>query len=88
MRLALLYDADCRLCVPFARWVAQQELLVPMELVPCDSPAAHARFPGIDHAATRAEVTVLGGGAARSAGPGGGDYPGGCADACSPLRQG
>ncbi|MDF9715671.1 DUF393 domain-containing protein [Nocardioides sp. ChNu-153] len=62
MRLTLLYDADCRLCVPFAGWVARQDLLVPLELVPCGSAEARARFPGLDHAATRATVTVVGDG--------------------------
>ncbi|WP_394811215.1 thiol-disulfide oxidoreductase DCC family protein [Streptomyces xanthii] len=61
-RLTVLYDADCPLCT-FARgWLGRQRQLVPLEFVAAGSDDARARYPGIDHAATLGDITVIGDG--------------------------
>ncbi|MGJ5753799.1 thiol-disulfide oxidoreductase DCC family protein [Streptomyces puniciscabiei] len=58
--LTVLYDAECGLCTHVRDWLARQPKLVPLDLVPAGSDRARARFPGLDHAATLDEVTVVG----------------------------
>ncbi|MEV0217927.1 DCC1-like thiol-disulfide oxidoreductase family protein [Streptomyces sp. NPDC050704] len=58
--LTVLYDAECSLCAFLRDWLVRQRQLVPLELVPADSEAARHRFPGLDHAATLDEITVVG----------------------------
>ncbi|AKN75329.1 hypothetical protein QR97_14305 [Streptomyces sp. PBH53] len=58
--LTVLYDAECGLCVHLRAWLARQAQLVPLELLPAGSAEVRARFPGLDHAATLDEVTVIG----------------------------
>jgi predicted DCC family thiol-disulfide oxidoreductase YuxK len=58
--ITVLYDAECGLCCRFRDWLLEQPLLVRLDLVPCGSPEAHHRFPALDHAATRREITVVG----------------------------
>ncbi|OIJ64230.1 hypothetical protein WN71_030175 [Streptomyces mangrovisoli] len=58
--LTVLYDADCSLCVHVRDWLVRQAQLVPLELVPAGSAEARRRLPGLDHAATLDEVTVVG----------------------------
>ena len=59
MRLTVLYDEDCSMCRGFRDWLAKQPLLVPADLVPAGSPEARQRFPGLDHARTLEEITVV-----------------------------
>ncbi|MFF2327723.1 MULTISPECIES: thiol-disulfide oxidoreductase DCC family protein [unclassified Streptomyces] len=59
-RLTVLYDARCLLCVHLSRWLMKQRQLVPLDLVPADSDEARRRFPGLDHAGTLDEITVIG----------------------------
>ncbi|MGP4044950.1 thiol-disulfide oxidoreductase DCC family protein [Streptomyces sp. 2A115] len=59
-RLTVLYDARCSLCVFLRDWLVRQRQLVPLELVPAGSEAARHHFPGLDHAATLDEITVVG----------------------------
>ncbi|MFG2678536.1 thiol-disulfide oxidoreductase DCC family protein [Streptomyces sp. NPDC048392] len=59
-RLTVLYDAECPLCTHVRDWLLRQPRLVPLELVPAASDDARRRFPGLDHAATLGEVTVVG----------------------------
>ncbi|MET8328758.1 DCC1-like thiol-disulfide oxidoreductase family protein [Streptomyces sp. NPDC005181] len=59
-RLAVLYDAQCSLCVHVRHWLMKQRQLVPLDLVPAASEEARRRFPGIDHAGTLSEITVIG----------------------------
>ncbi|MEV6106387.1 DCC1-like thiol-disulfide oxidoreductase family protein [Streptomyces sp. NPDC051940] len=59
-RLTVLYDAGCSLCVHLRGWLVRQRQLVPLDLVPCGSDEARRRFPELDHAATREEITVVG----------------------------
>ena len=59
-RLTVLYDSGCPLCSLFREWLAGQPVLVPLDLVPAESAEAHVRFPGLDHARTMQEITVVG----------------------------
>ncbi|GAQ51556.1 thiol-disulfide oxidoreductase DCC family protein [Streptomyces acidiscabies] len=59
-RLTVLYDAECGLCRTLSAWLARQPKLVPLDLVPAASDAAHALFPGLDHGLTLTEITVVG----------------------------
>ncbi|MEV4437625.1 DCC1-like thiol-disulfide oxidoreductase family protein [Streptomyces sp. NPDC049577] len=61
-RLTVLYDAQCSLCVFLRDWLARQRQLVPLDLVPAGSEEARRRIPGLDHAATLDEITVVGDG--------------------------
>jgi predicted DCC family thiol-disulfide oxidoreductase YuxK len=58
--ITVLYDAGCSLCTRFRDWLAEQPLLVRLDLVPAASEEARRRFPGLDHAATLREITVVG----------------------------
>ncbi|MEU6087563.1 DUF393 domain-containing protein [Streptomyces sp. NPDC047085] len=58
--LTVLYDAECALCTHLRDWLGRQSQLVPLELVPAGSAEARLRYPGLDHAATLDEVTVVG----------------------------
>ncbi|WP_127358721.1 thiol-disulfide oxidoreductase DCC family protein [Actinacidiphila soli] len=59
-RLTVLYDENCSLCSFVRGWLARQPQLVPLDLVPAGSEEARRRFPSLDHAATQAEITVVG----------------------------
>lgn len=41
-------------------WLVRQSQLVPLEMVPAGSGQARALFPGLDHAATLDDITVVG----------------------------
>ena len=55
----VLYDEGCPICRAAHRWLAGRHQLVPLEFVPAGSAAARARFPGLDHAATLRDLTVI-----------------------------
>jgi predicted DCC family thiol-disulfide oxidoreductase YuxK len=55
----VLYDADCPNCRTAHRWLAARDQLVPLDFVPAGSTEARRRFPGLDHAATRRDLTVI-----------------------------
>ncbi|GAA3868415.1 DCC1-like thiol-disulfide oxidoreductase family protein [Streptomyces lacrimifluminis] len=59
-RLTVLYDADCALCTFVRGWLERQPQLVPLDMVPAGSGQARALFPGLDHAATLDDITVVG----------------------------
>ncbi|WP_188279413.1 thiol-disulfide oxidoreductase DCC family protein [Streptomyces sp. CBMA29] len=59
-RLTVLYDPACRLCAFVRDWLIRQRQLVKLDMVPVGSPEAVHRFPGLDHAATGREITVVG----------------------------
>ncbi|MEG8276916.1 thiol-disulfide oxidoreductase DCC family protein [Streptomyces sp. AHA2] len=59
-RLTVLYDAECSLCAFLRDWLLRQPQLVPLALVPAGSEEARRRLPGLDHAATLDEITVVG----------------------------
>ena len=58
-RLTVLYDGGCPLCRAARRWLAGRVQLVPLDFVEAGSAAATHRFPGLDHARSLAEVTVV-----------------------------
>jgi predicted DCC family thiol-disulfide oxidoreductase YuxK len=58
--LTALYDERCPLCRRLTAWLGQQATLVPIEFVAADSPAAHARYPHLDHERTTRVLTVVG----------------------------
>ncbi|MFC7307345.1 thiol-disulfide oxidoreductase DCC family protein [Streptomyces monticola] len=68
-RLTVLYDPDCPLCAHIRQWLGRQRQLVPLDLVPADRDEARRRFPGLDHAATLDEITVVGDGGQIYRGP-------------------
>jgi predicted DCC family thiol-disulfide oxidoreductase YuxK len=58
--LTVLYDAECALCAHLRDWLVRQPQLVPLEPVPAGSAEARRRFPGLDHATSLEEITVVG----------------------------
>jgi predicted DCC family thiol-disulfide oxidoreductase YuxK len=60
--LTVLYDPTCNLCCKAAEWLNDQEKYVPLYLLAAGSPAARQAFPGVDHEATRNQLTVVGDG--------------------------
>ncbi|WP_435246673.1 thiol-disulfide oxidoreductase DCC family protein [Streptomyces sp. NRRL F-5630] len=67
--LTVLYDAECSLCSHVRKWLGGRPQLVPLAFVPAGSAEAAARFPGLDQAATLAEITVVGDGGQVYRGP-------------------
>jgi predicted DCC family thiol-disulfide oxidoreductase YuxK len=61
-RLTVLYDPSCNLCCKAALWLADQPKYLPVAFCAAGSPAARQAFPGIDHDATRNQLTVVGDG--------------------------
>jgi len=57
--LLVLYDAGCPLCRAARRWLASRAQLVPLHFLPAGSPEARRLLPGLDHDATRRDVTVV-----------------------------
>ncbi|PZF91846.1 thiol-disulfide oxidoreductase DCC family protein [Micromonospora deserti] len=55
----VLYDAHCPLCRAARSWLASRAQLVPLEFVPAGSTEARRRLPGLDHAATLRDLTVV-----------------------------
>jgi predicted DCC family thiol-disulfide oxidoreductase YuxK len=55
----VLYDESCPICRAAHRWLAGRAQLVPLEFVPAASAEARRRFPGLDHAATLRDLTVI-----------------------------
>ncbi|MFI5485486.1 thiol-disulfide oxidoreductase DCC family protein [Micromonospora echinaurantiaca] len=55
----VLFDAHCPLCRAARAWLASRPQLVPLEFVPAGSAEARRRFPGLDHAATLRNLTVI-----------------------------
>ncbi|WP_329313420.1 thiol-disulfide oxidoreductase DCC family protein [Streptomyces sp. NBC_01262] len=58
--LTVLYDPHCSLCSFVRGWLTRQRQLVPLDLVPVGSEEARGRFPELDHATARSEITVVG----------------------------
>ncbi len=57
--LTVLYDAACPLCRHVRGWLERQWQLVPLEFVAAGSEQAEQRYPGLDHARTLREITVI-----------------------------
>jgi predicted DCC family thiol-disulfide oxidoreductase YuxK len=60
--LTVLYDMRCELCCRVRGWLEAQPAYVRLAFVPAGSQGARRRFPQLDHAATLAELTVIGDG--------------------------
>ena len=57
--LTVLYDARCGLCSTARRWLEGQRQVVPLEMLPADSPETRRRFPTLA-AAEPEELVVVG----------------------------
>jgi predicted DCC family thiol-disulfide oxidoreductase YuxK len=57
--LTVLYDPVCGLCQRAHGWLAEQPKLVELNFVPCDSEEARRRYPHLDHALTKKDLTVV-----------------------------
>jgi predicted DCC family thiol-disulfide oxidoreductase YuxK len=57
--LTVLFDAGCPICRTARRWLESRPQLVPLEFVAAGSDGARQRFPGLDHAATLRDLTVV-----------------------------
>jgi DCC1-like thiol-disulfide oxidoreductase len=55
----VLYDEGCPICRTAHHWLESRAQLVPLVFVPAGSTEARARFPGLDHAATLRDLTVI-----------------------------
>ena len=55
----VLFDEGCPICRTARRWLSRQAQLVPLTFVPAGSTSARAQFPGLDHAATLRDLTVI-----------------------------
>ncbi|WP_433297266.1 thiol-disulfide oxidoreductase DCC family protein [Actinoplanes sp. CA-030573] len=55
----VLFDEGCPICRTARRWLASRAQLVPLYFVPAGSAEARRRFPGLDHAATLRDLTVV-----------------------------
>jgi len=55
----VLYDAGCPICRAARGWLGNRAQLVPLRFVSAGSAEARQLFPGLDHAATLREVTVI-----------------------------
>ena len=57
--LTVLYDPDCGLCKRAHDWLAEQPKIVELNFVPCASDEARKRYPQLNHAVTRQDLTVI-----------------------------
>jgi predicted DCC family thiol-disulfide oxidoreductase YuxK len=55
----VLYDQQCPLCRAAHRWLAGRAQLVPLRFLPAGSAEARLSFPGLDHAGTMRDLTVI-----------------------------
>jgi predicted DCC family thiol-disulfide oxidoreductase YuxK len=55
----VLFDQGCPICRAAHAWLAGRAQLVPLTFVPAASAEARLRFPGLDHAATLKDLTVI-----------------------------
>ncbi len=58
--MTVLYDPECGLCRRAHEWLAEQTKLVELVFVPCASEEARKRFPQLNHALTKQDLTVVG----------------------------
>ena len=57
--LTVLYDARCALCRGVRSWLESQPSYVQLEFIAAGSPEARKRYPGLDHASTLQDLTVI-----------------------------
>ncbi|HSE98575.1 MAG TPA: DUF393 domain-containing protein [Blastocatellia bacterium] len=58
-QLTVLYDPECGLCCRARAWLLNQPKYVELAFVPVASEEAHIRYPALNHALTRKDVTVI-----------------------------
>ena len=58
--LTVLYDPECGLCRRAHEWLAEQSKIVELNFVPCASEEARERYPQLNHALTKKDLTVIG----------------------------
>ena len=59
-QLTVLYDETCPLCCRAKEWLSEQHAYVPLAFVPAGTTRAQIAFPGLNHEATRNQLTVIG----------------------------
>lgn len=59
LSLTVLYDPECGLCRRAHDWLAQQAKIVELIFVPCASEEARKRYPNLNHALTKQDLTVI-----------------------------
>ncbi len=57
--LTVLYDPVCGLCQRAHGWLAEQQKLVELVFVPCNSAEARQRYPNLNHELTQKDLTVV-----------------------------
>jgi len=57
--LTVLYDPMCGLCRRAHEWLAQQQKLVDMHFVPCNSEQARKLYPKLNPWLTQKDLTVI-----------------------------
>ena len=57
--LTVLYDPACGLCQRAHAWLAEQQKLLELKFVPCNSEEARRRYPRLNHALTQEDLTVI-----------------------------
>ncbi len=57
--LTVLYDPECGLCRRAHEWLAEQSKIVELIFVPCASEEARKRYPKLNHALTKKDLTVV-----------------------------
>jgi predicted DCC family thiol-disulfide oxidoreductase YuxK len=60
LALTVLYDPECGLCRRAHEWLAEQPKIVELIFVPCASEEARKRYPKLNHALTKKDLTVVG----------------------------
>jgi len=58
-QLTVLYDPECGLCRRVREWLITQPKFVELAFVPVNSEEALFRYPRLNHALTRKDVTVI-----------------------------
>jgi predicted DCC family thiol-disulfide oxidoreductase YuxK len=59
-RLTVLYDPRCSLCCRARRWLADQPTFVELEFIGAGTDHAQRRFPHLNPAETKKDLTVVG----------------------------
>jgi predicted DCC family thiol-disulfide oxidoreductase YuxK len=57
--LTVLYDPVCGLCQRAHGWLAEQQKIVELNFIPCNSDEARRLYPQLDHALTQKDLTVV-----------------------------
>ncbi|HIG54773.1 MAG TPA: DUF393 domain-containing protein [Candidatus Latescibacteria bacterium] len=58
VKLYFFYDNTCELCVKFKGWVVERDVTGEIEVLPLDEEGVEQRFPMVDFARVREQLTV------------------------------